>query len=338
METSGPSLKRRAVRLLARTVGLPFGTVAALALRASARKAGVAVMYHGVLPRPADPDRELVPAHSAEVFERQVRHLRRRYRLVPAAALADAVARRRRGERFPAAVTFDDDLACHTDVVLPILRRLGVEATFFLSGASLDGPYAFWWERLQRAVTSGVQDVPGLVGAPTGQLREVGLFLEELEPHERDVVADRLQRTVGPDPPESGLRREGVRALTDAGMTIGFHTLRHDALTLLSDDRLGSALVDGRAELERAAGAAVDTIGYPHGRADGRVAAAARAAGFGAGFTTRHEAVTPATDPLLQGRVGPSYHSVGGLALELAFIIARAGRWRSTRARDRRPS
>jgi peptidoglycan/xylan/chitin deacetylase (PgdA/CDA1 family) len=320
----GPSPQRRALRLFARTLGLPLGAMVAGALRLTARKAGVAVMYHGVAQLPGDPERELVPAHAAHVFERQVRHLRRHYRVVPAATLHEAVRRRRRGERFPAAITFDDDLACHLDVVLPILRRLGVQATFFLSGASLERPYAFWWERLQRAVAAGVADVPALVGAPAGELSAVGLFVEELTPEERDTVADRLAGAVGPDPPESGIRADAVRALAEAGMTVGFHTLRHDALTLLPDERLQRALVDGRAALEHAAGAPVDTIGYPHGRADGRVATAARAAGFRAGFTTRHEAVTPATDPLLQGRVGPSFHSVGALALELAFIVVRA--------------
>jgi peptidoglycan/xylan/chitin deacetylase (PgdA/CDA1 family) len=338
MGGSEPSLKRRALRLFAGTVGLPLGTAAALALRVSARKVGVAVMYHGVVARPGAADHELVPAHSARVFERQVRYLRRRYRVVPAGALSDAIARRRRGERFPASITFDDDLDCHATVALPILRRLGAPATFFLSGASLDAPHAFWWERLDRAVALGVGDPHTLVGAPPGNLREVGLFVEELDPEERDTVAERLRQAVGPDPPESGIRRDAVRALSEAGMSVGFHTLRHDALTLLTDDQLRRGLVDGRTELEHAAAAPVDTIGYPHGRADARVAAAAGAVGFRAGFTTRHEAITPATDPLLQGRVGPSFHSAGALALELAFIIARAGTRRSRTARERPPS
>jgi peptidoglycan/xylan/chitin deacetylase (PgdA/CDA1 family) len=324
--------------VFARTLGVPIAAVTIRLFRLSARKVGVAVMYHSVADESGDPHRELVPAHGADVFERQVSHLWRHYRLVPAGALHDAIRMRRRGERFPAAITFDDDLDCHATVALPILRRLGAPATFFLSGASLDAPHAFWWERLDRAVALGVGDPHTLVGAPPGNLREVGLFVEELDPEERDAVAGRLGQAVGPDPPESGIRRDAVRALSEAGMSVGFHTLRHDALTLLTDDQLRRGLVDGRTELERAAAAPVDTIGYPHGRADARVAAAAGAVGFRAGFTTRHEAITPATDPLLQGRVGPSFHSAGALALELAFIIARAGTRRSRTARERPPS
>jgi HD-GYP domain-containing protein (c-di-GMP phosphodiesterase class II) len=70
--------------------------------------------------------------------------------------------------------------------------------------------------------------------------------------------------------------------------------------------------------LEALAGRPLETIAYPHGRTDERVTAAARAAGFTTGFTTVPEAVRPETDPLLQGRLLPSFHSAGHFALQLA--------------------
>jgi peptidoglycan/xylan/chitin deacetylase (PgdA/CDA1 family) len=33
---------------------------------------------------------------------------------------------------------------------MPVLERHVAPATFFLNGASLERPFAFWWERLQR--------------------------------------------------------------------------------------------------------------------------------------------------------------------------------------------
>ena len=69
-----------------------------------------------------------------------------------AADILGAIRSRRRGERFPVAITFDDDLPEHVHEALPALRAAGVKATFFLNGASLDAPHAFWWEDLQRAV------------------------------------------------------------------------------------------------------------------------------------------------------------------------------------------
>ncbi|MDP9227052.1 MAG: hypothetical protein M3P18_25045 [Actinomycetota bacterium] len=87
-------------------------------LRLSARRAGIALVYHGVALRTGDTNLELVAPHGVDIFEAEMRHLARTYRVVSAAELLDAVARRRRGERFPIAVTFDDDLASHVSLAL----------------------------------------------------------------------------------------------------------------------------------------------------------------------------------------------------------------------------
>jgi peptidoglycan/xylan/chitin deacetylase (PgdA/CDA1 family) len=218
------------------------------------------------------------------------------------------------------------------------MRAAGATGTFFLSGASLERPFAFWYERLQRARDEGVPGLSAIVAGrdgvtqPSG-IHELGLLVEQMSPDDRDAVARRLGDALGPDPPDSGLRAESVRSLADGGMTVGFHTLRHDSLAWLPDDRLEAAMTDGREPLEAAAGGRVTTIGYPHGRGDERVAAAARRAGFVAGFTTRHVAVTPATDPFLQGRIGPSLRSVGAMAVLVAWALLRSGSGRSTQAR-----
>ena len=85
-----------------------------------------------------------------------MRHIGRNYRVVRARELHDAITSRRRGEPFPLAITFDDDLSSHRNLAMPVLQQLGLTATFFLCGASLDGRSAFWWERLSRALGSGI--------------------------------------------------------------------------------------------------------------------------------------------------------------------------------------
>ena len=92
----------------------------------------------------------------------------------------------------------------------------------------------------------------------------------------------------------------------------------------LDDAALEHALRLGRPGLEAVVGSRVATIAYPHGHVDARVADAARDAGFDYGFTTRTEPVTPASDPLLLGRVIPSLWSVGHFALQLALTLKRA--------------
>jgi len=330
-------------RPLARLAGTPLALGFMLVLRLSGRKTGVALMYHSVDQRAGDPDRELVPPHQSELFERQLRHVARHYDVVPAAGLLDAVRARRRGRRFPVSITFDDDLACHAATALPTLRKLGATATFFLSGASLDRPFSFHFERLQRAFDAGVPDLPAVVAGTAGvmtpsSLHGLGVAMVEMSPEERDRATERLLAHAGPDPDDAGIRRQQVRALADAGMTVGFHTYRHDPLTGLTDEQLAEAMELGRSELAEAAGAPVDVIGYPHGRADERVAAAARAAGFRIGYSTRRAPVTPSSNPLLLGRFGPSLRSVGAMALELAFTFVKRESGRSSPARERAAS
>jgi peptidoglycan/xylan/chitin deacetylase (PgdA/CDA1 family) len=145
-----------------------------------------------------------------------------------------------------------------------------------------------------------------------------------MRPQARDRVSERLLELAGPDPPESGLRRSDVEALAAAGFEIGFHTRRHDRLPELPDDELADALVTGRAELAAAAGADTRVIAYPHGRSDPRVAAAARSAGFDIGYTDLPRVVKPGDDPLLLGRLLPSFLSVGRLRSQLAKVLVRA--------------
>ena len=287
-------------------------------------------MYHTIGAHTGDSATELVPPHGVGLFEEQSRHVRRSYRIGPAADLPAAVAARRRGQRFPVAITFDDDVPEHVRLALPVLERHGATATFFLTGASLDRPYSFWWERLQRAANRGAP-VPSRDGGEpevvaSGAIHEIGREVEELLPADRARWAEDLAVAAGPDPDDAGLRRDGVRRLLAAGMTIGFHTRRHDRMSALDDDALAASVRDGRDDLEQIVGAPLTVIGYPHGRADERVGSVAREAGFALGYTTEEVAITPASNPLLLGRFNPSYRSPGHFAVQLVRILAAAHR------------
>jgi peptidoglycan/xylan/chitin deacetylase (PgdA/CDA1 family) len=307
---------------LLRALGLPIARLLVRLARLSGRGAAVALVYHRVGDPAGDPRRELVPAMGSELFAAQVRHLAAGYRLVAASELLAATRERRRGERFPVAITFDDDLSSHADAAAPILSSAGATATFFVCGASLRGPHRFWWERLQAAVDDDV-DLSTLELPSKATIHHVGLRIQSMPPPARDELDARLAELVGPDPQESGLRAEALPRLAAAGLEIGFHTRRHDVLPPLGDAELAEAMRAGRSELEDVVGP-LRTISYPHGLADARVAAAARAAGFEAGFTGVPAAMTSGSDPLLLPRVSPSYASLGELAFDVAWALCRA--------------
>jgi peptidoglycan/xylan/chitin deacetylase (PgdA/CDA1 family) len=321
-------------------LGRPIAHLLVAAARTSGRRAAVALVYHRVGDPAGDPRQELVPALGEELFAAQVRHLASSHRLVVASELVAATRDRRRGERFPVAITFDDDLSSHVDAAAPILSAAGATATFFVSGASLHGPHRFWWERLQAALDDDL-DLSSLGLDPVPRKRtihEAGVQIQSLPPQSREALEARLIELVGPDPVESGLRADALRRLAGFGVEIGFHTRCHHVLLALDDSELAEAMRDGRSELEDVVGP-LRTISYPHGLADARVAAAARTSGFETGFTGVPAAVVEDSDPLLLGRLGPSYTSVGELAFDVAWNLFRtaiSGRGRATSARRAR--
>jgi peptidoglycan/xylan/chitin deacetylase (PgdA/CDA1 family) len=96
-----------------------------------------------------------------------------------------------------------------------------------------------------------------------------------------------------------------IRALAEGGMSIGFHTLRHPVLPVLDERALDVALTEGRQELADAAGVSIETISYPHGRGDARVARAAERHGFAAGFIAGGRGVSAEGDRFLVPRWEP---------------------------------
>ena len=293
-------------------------------LRASAR--GAALCYHRVGDPQGRAGYRLVPALGTEQFAAQLRVLRGSFRLVTASELPAAVAAHRRGRRLPLAITFDDDLACHAEVALRLLD--GVPATFFVGGATLDGPRPFFWQALQAALDTGLApDDPLLprVDDPRGRggAHRLADAIRQRPRSDRDALTAALVERAGGDP-EPGLREDALRRLLAAGCELGFHTRDHESLELLGDAELEAALRDGRERLEAIAGRRLTAIAYPFGHADARVAAAARAAGFTAGYTLAPVPVAPGDDPLLLGRFQPSFTSAGHTAMELARPLAGA--------------
>jgi peptidoglycan/xylan/chitin deacetylase (PgdA/CDA1 family) len=292
--------------------------------RLSSRRAGVALVYHRVGGAGGSEDFEILAAVSGADFKRQLRHLARSYRVVAAADLLEAVRSRRRGERFPVAITFDDDLSSHVLHALPALKASGLTATFFLAGR---GRGHYWWQDLQCAVDKGLLGAEGLPNVPAAAVRsaaareprailDVAGAIVRLEPAQRREVAATLREMVGDAHDDEALGPEGVMALSAAGCTIGFHTLAHEPLPALSDEELARALRDGREEL----GPGVNTIAYPHGKADQRTADAAQAAGYVCGFTSARGPVTTTTDAFLIPRTVADL-SASELALRLARMF-----------------
>jgi peptidoglycan/xylan/chitin deacetylase (PgdA/CDA1 family) len=93
-----------------------------------------------------------------------------------------------------------------------------------------------------------------------------------------------------------------LRELVERGVEVGSHTRSHPHLTRCSDHELERELRGAREELESQLRRPCTLIAYPYGEHDGRVRAAARAAGYEAAFALPGR-VSP-LDPFALPRVG----------------------------------
>ena len=300
--------------------------------RCSSRRAGVVLLYHAV-GATGGPREPLVPMIPRVRFRRQLRHLQRNYEVVAADRFLDAVVSRRRGQRFPVSITLDDDLPEHAREAMPELLEASLPATFFLTGADIDEGKSTWWQRLQRAVDSGVEvdDIAALLPnrdqdlarSPAKDIHTIADAVIRLSPAEREEFGNNLLRLAGPDAGDEVLSVAEVNRLVAAGFSIGFHTRWHDPLTELDDAGLEQAMRENRQALEDLAGKHLRTIAYPHGYADERVARVARDHGFELGFTCERIAATPNSDPLLVGRSEFPETSQGVFAMSVLAVLRR---------------
>jgi len=72
----------------------------------------------------------------------------------------------------------------------------------------------------------------------------------------------------------------GLRALHEAGMEIGAHTVSHPQLPDLGSDAAEGEIVESRAHLERELGSPIRHFAYPHGKSSPELANRVRRAGF----------------------------------------------------------
>jgi peptidoglycan/xylan/chitin deacetylase (PgdA/CDA1 family) len=272
--------------------------------RGNAARRLLILTYHRVLPAR---DAQLRGDPTAGEFDTQVETLKSRFRVV---RLDEGVARLRDGTLEPASValTFDDGYADNHDVALPILRKHGVPATFFIANGYLDGR-RMWNDTVIESVRRMSQASLRLSELDAG-LAEASLPLgtadekyattqaiidaiKHLAPPRREAITRRLgELAATPLPDDLMMTSAKVRALHSAGMLIGAHTVHHPVLTAVDPNSAEREIADGREALANIIGEPIRFFAYPNGRPgrdyDRRHVDIVRRLGFEAAVSTAH--------------------------------------------------
>jgi peptidoglycan/xylan/chitin deacetylase (PgdA/CDA1 family) len=254
------------------------------------------LMFHGT------------PRSRAAALARMLRYVRRYFDVVPLAQIArDAAAGDVRFRR-QVALTFDDGLRNNVEVAYPILRRLGLPATFFVCPGLIDTGRWLWNHEARQRLAR--------LSRRTAEVEPIVGRMKTL-PAERRAVLERSIREATPDfEPTPQERRDldvadwdALRSLDPALVTIGSHTLNHPILTSLDPRSLERELAESRRVLESKLGRPVEEFAYPNGDLDAGVAEAVRRH-YAAAVTVEEGFVAPGADPLRLPRVAVSWSTL----------------------------
>lgn len=292
------------------------GLLKRTAARPGLERGGLVFMLHSVALAPS-PYRLSV---SRAAFERLCEALAESYDVLPLAELED----RRRAGSLPAravALTFDDGYADNHDVAWPVLKRLGLPATVFVTTGAIEGKQPLWFHRVAHIFeTAQPEELPVCVGPWTFTLdtdgeREstvgrVSSDLKKMPASQREEMIAALGEAFGvtdfsPLASEM-LTWEQLRAMDAGGFSVEAHTVTHPILGAETIEAATREIAESREVLSAGLKRSVDLFAYPNGKREdmtGDVVRAVERAGFRAAFTAEFGAVTPKNDPYRVPRV-----------------------------------
>lgn len=190
---------------------LGYSRIRNLILRIQRKPVAMFVAFHDLLPE------------DLEHFEANLLFLKQRTNVV---GLDDFFSGSLSSEKINVVITFDDGYKSWVSNAIPILKKLGLPATFFLSS--------------------------GFIGLSKDDEAE---FMQS-----KLLIPNTRNRTTG------GMSVKDVRRIVEEGFTIGGHTLNHCNMAKLRDSaQLKYEITEDKKKLERMAGIKIDYFAYPFG-------------------------------------------------------------------------
>lgn len=177
-----------------------------------------------------------------------------------------------------ACITFDDGYADNHHVALPILQRHGLTATFFIATGFVDGG-RMWNDTIietVRACQAPVLDVSALglcshaLGTVAAQQAAIAALIGQIKYRpvaERISLTEDIAKLAKVQLPKNLMMTSAeVKAMRQAGMQIGAHTVSHPILAKLTDEQASAEIGDSKRFLEQLLGERIRVFAYPNGK------------------------------------------------------------------------
>lgn len=177
-----------------------------------------------------------------------------------------------------AAISIDDGYRDNLDTVVPLLKELGLPATFFLTTIGFEGGL-LWYDAIRYAIdhwpsetidfrernTNRIMQL--LTDEDRTQLKAVMIATLFSYPHaERLVWANWMMEKIGNPKLHVMMNEDDVLTLQRAGVEIGGHTHTHAVLKQVSDTEAREEITKNKRLLESVLHRPVKLFAYPNGR------------------------------------------------------------------------
>lgn len=266
-------------------------------LFAMARNKKLIVMYHGV----RKGKQRINGRHvTAEQFERQLNYFSRHFTVVPLREICEMKIHGIVPRRRTIALTFDDGFLNNITVALPLLRKYGMPATFFLCTAALeDVSYLHPSDLLDLIRVGGgtnevsiaedtfVRQGHQLRGISTG--RNAYAQMRSLPLDRWHSAMNMLRGKIDAGKVARDVEMELYALIDDTSIgqlsrdnhaDIGSHSHHHVSLTQLNDEEIFSELVRSGNMLSARTTKPVESVAFPYGDYNDQAIGQARAAGY----------------------------------------------------------
>lgn len=255
------------------------------------------------------------------IFERLMSFIAARYQTIPLARVVDWLEGRGTLPNRAVVVTFDDGYRNVLTQAAPILKAMGIPATFFVATDFVHGGKMLWTDQLLSALF--LTRVPRLSIEWSGGAFDLSLgndvdkiaadrrllaVCKSLPDDERlSLLARVIERL---DTEESRLASawadfepvspDELKRLPDYGIEVGSHTCSHAIVKRMTTGQMTRELGESKRLIEASVGRPCEQFSYPNGSPadfDARTRQQVVAAGYRCAVTTIKAAVTPGQDP-----------------------------------------
>ena len=247
------------------------------------RKKPKIITYHGVF---KDQREATLPWFvNIDAFEEQLKYLKRHYVNLP---LSDLVLTVNSGNTVPESgvtITFDDGYENNYRYAVPLLRKYGFTATFFVCPKFVDKAQKgekeiFWWYIIYCIINekncaelisifkkygiefSGYKDMVSLKNRISKTLQTVRAEIyEQITADLKKYFANEINKINFP----KMMDWNQLKALKRMGMGIGSHTMSHVAVSSLSKEYFYDELIKPKQELEEKLQDKIEAFAFPYG-------------------------------------------------------------------------